>query len=137
MLRLTLALALTLAACGSDATDPAGGAMQGAPPTDTTAAAPAEPRIEDGVQVVEVEAGPMGYRPASVALDAGVPARLVFTRTVESECSSQITVPAFGVPATDLPLHEPVAVEFTPNESGEFAFVCGMDMQRGVLLIQS
>ena len=140
MTRFVLLLALTfpLAACTPDEGQ---GAMQGAPPTDTTAAesdtTAAEPRIEDGVQVVEVEAGPMGYRPAAVALDAGVPARLVFTRTVESACSEQITVPAFGVPATDLPLNEPVAVEFTPTESGEFAFVCGMDMQRGALLIQS
>lgn len=135
---LLLALAFPLAACGPDADR---GAMQGAPPTDTTAAesdtTAAEPRIEDGVQVVEVEAGPMGYHPASVALVAAVPARLVFTRTVESDCSSQITVPAFGVPATDLPLNEPVAVEFTPTESGDFEFVCGMDMQRGALLIQS
>lgn len=141
MTRFALLLALTflLAACGPDSTDADRGAMQGAPPTDTTTAeaGPAEPRLEDGVQVVEVEAGPMGYRPASVALDAGVPARIVFTRTVESECSSQITVPAFGVPATDLPLNEPVAVEFTPDESGEFEFVCGMEMQRGALLIQS
>jgi hypothetical protein len=131
-----LALVLTLAACGPESTEADRGAMQGAPPTDTTPA-PAEPQIEDGVQVVEIEAGLMGYEPRAVALEAGVPVRLVFTRTVESECSSQITVPAFGVPPTDLPLNEPVAVEFTPAESGEFAFVCGMDMQRGALLIQS
>ena len=84
-LALLLALAFPLAACTPDTGQ---GAMQGAPPTDTTTVAPAEPRMEDGVQVVEVEAGPMGYRPAAVALAAGVPARLVFTRTVESECSS-------------------------------------------------
>lgn len=134
---LLLALPLLLAACGPESTDADDGAIQGAPPTDTTAAETAEPRMEDGVQVIEVEAGPTGYRPASVALDAGVPARLVFTRTAESDCSSQITVPDFGVPATDLPLNEPVAVEFTPTESGNFAFVCGMDMQRGTLLVQS
>ena len=133
-----LAFAFLLAACTPDDGQ---GAMQGAPPTDTTTAesdtTAAEPRMEDGMQIVEVEAGATGYAPRAVALEAGVPARLVFTRTVESECSSQITVPAFGVPATDLPLHEPVAVEFTPTESGDFEFVCGMDMQRGALLIQS
>jgi plastocyanin domain-containing protein len=133
-----LLLSLTLAACGGDATDPEpvdadDGAMQGAPP----APEPAAPDLVDGVQVVEIEAGPMGYEPSAVALEAGVPTRLVFTRTVESECSSQVKIPAFDVPTTDLPMNEPVAVEFTPTERGDFEFVCGMDMQRGSLLIQS
>ena len=97
----------------------------------------ASARMQGGVQVVEIEAGRMGYAPKQVALEAGVPARLVFTRTVESECSSQVKIPAFDVPVTDLPLDEPVAIEFTPTRSGEFEFVCGMDMQRGSLMIQS
>jgi plastocyanin domain-containing protein len=133
-----LLFAFVLAACGDgtadlDPVDADAGAMQAAPP----APEPAEPDLVDGVQVVEIEAGPMGYDPRAVALEAGVPARLVFTRTVESECSSQVTVPAFDVPVTDLPLDEPVAIEFVPTESGDFEFVCGMDMQRGSLLIQS
>ena len=133
-----LLLSFALAACGGDATDPDPvdadeGAMQAAPPTPE----PAEPEMIDGVQVVEIEAGRMGYDPRAVELEAGVPVRLVFTRTVESECSSQVQIPAFDVPVTDLPMNERVAVEFTPTESGEFEFVCGMDMQRGSLLIQS
>jgi plastocyanin domain-containing protein len=79
----------------------------------------------------------MGYAPKQVALEAGVPARLVFTRTVESDCSARVKIPAFDVPVTDLPLNEPVAIEFTPDESGEFEFVCGMDMQRGSIMIRS
>jgi hypothetical protein len=140
---LALLITLPLAACG-DADD---GTMQGTPPTgDDTAMhdhemadadAPAEPEMVDGVQVIEIEAGRMGYVPRTVAFEAGVPARIVFTRTVESECSEQVTIPAFDVPTTDLPLDQPVAVEFTPTESGEFEFVCGMDMQRGSLMIQS
>lgn len=129
---------LTLAACGGEPGDPEPvdadeGAMQGTPPTP----APTEPELVDGVQVVEIEAGPTGFEPRAVRLEAGVPARLVFTRTVASECSSQVTVPAFDVPVTDLPLNEPVAVAFTPTESGDFEFVCGMGMQRGALLVQS
>ena len=97
----------------------------------------AAPEMVDGVQVVEVEAGRMGYQPRQIALEAGVPARLVFTRTVEDECSSQITLPAYDVPTTDLPLGEPVAIEFTPTETGEVQFVCGMDMQRGTIAVVS
>ena len=79
----------------------------------------------------------MGYSAERIALKAGVPARLVFTRTAEGGCTHQVQVPAFGIEATDLPVGEPVAVEFTPEESGEFAFACGMDMARGMLVVQS
>ena len=98
---------------------------------------PAEPTMIDGVQVVEIEAGRMGYQPRQVHLQAGVPARLVFTRTVEDDCSSQITLPTYDVAATDLPLGEAVAIEFTPTEAGEVEFVCGMDMQRGTIAVVS
>ena len=79
----------------------------------------------------------MGYQPGAVSLRAGIPARLIFTRTVDSECSSQVAVPAFDVPPTDLPMNEPVAIAFTPTEDGDFSFVCGMEMQRGTLVVAS
>lgn len=166
LLVLFLALPIALAACGGDSepVDPDAAGMQAAPPTGagmtedgmhempdgTTMADDAmdhdgmemdgeavRAQIENGVQVVEIEAGRMGYAPRAVSLEAGVPARLVFTRTVESECSSQVNIPAFDVPVTDLPMNEPVAVEFTPTEGGEFTFVCGMDMQRGSIMVRS
>jgi len=90
----------------------------------------------DGVQVIEVEAGMMGFAPKKIALEAGVPARLVFTRTIESACSEQVQIPALGVEKTDLPLNKPVAIEFTPEKGGSFTFVCGMDMQTGTLLVE-
>lgn len=144
-LPLLLAAPLALAAC-ADA-DGDGGVVQeivdpvenaaDAPEPYGTAPAPTEPRMEDGVQVVDIEAGSMGYQPRQIQLQAGVPARLVFTRTVESECSSQITLPAYNIAATDLPLGEAVAIEFTPTEAGEVDFVCGMDMQRGTIAVVS
>ena len=161
LLALFLALPFALAACGdADPVDADAGAMQAAPPTgdemhempdgtmmsddemdhgdmDGMTDGVASARMEGGVQVVEIEAGRMGYAPKQIALEAGVPARLVFTRTVEDECSSQITLPAYGVTTTDLPLNEPVAIEFTPTEAGEVQFVCGMDMQRGTIAVVS
>ncbi len=132
---LLLILPLALVACGGGGTHDT--EAPEAPPAERASPDPVAARIEGGVQVVEIEAGPAGYEPSAVAFEAGIPARLVFTRTVESACASQVQIPAFDVPATDLPLGEPVAVEFTPTESGDFTFVCGMDMQRGSLLVQS
>ena len=146
-LPLLLAAPLALAACADGDGD--GGPVQEAidpvPTTDAApdapgmgaeaASGPVEAEVADGVQTVEIEAGRMGYQPRQVQLQAGVPARFVFTRTVEDECSSQVTVPAYGIEATDLPLGEPVAIEFTPTEAGEVEFVCGMDMQRGTIAV--
>lgn len=137
LLALLFAAPLALTACADDAPDPVETA---ADPVETAAAptdASAEPRMEDGVQVVDIEAGPMGFQPRGFTLQAGVPARLVVTRTVEDDCSAQLTIPAYDVDTELLPLNEPVALEFTPTETGEVEWVCGMDMQRGTIAVVS
>ena len=98
--------------------------------------AAAEAEMQDGVQVAHITVGEMGYSPRSIHLQAGVPARLVFTRTLESSCAEQVQVPSFGIEKTDLPLNEPVALTFTPDEGGEFAFVCGMGMMKGTVMVK-
>lgn len=132
---LTLAFALTLAACG-DAENIAGETTEGDAEVAVAENAPAI-QVIDGVQVAEIEVGRMGYDPDTIELEAGVPARLVFTRTIESACAEQVQAPDLGVPLTDLPLNEPVAVEFTPSEAGTFTYICGMDMMRGTVVVQA
>lgn len=94
-------------------------------------------QIENGVQVMHIEAGATGYQPNAVSLQANVPARLVFTRTVDSSCLEKVQVPAFGIATTDLPMNEPVAIEFTPTEGGDFKFACGMEMQSGTIVVKA
>lgn len=91
--------------------------------------------LVDGVQVAEIEIGKMGYSAKRVALQADVPARLVFTRTIDGGCALQIQIPDLGVEPTDVPLNEPTPIEFTPEEEGEYTFACGMDMMKGTLLV--
>ena len=93
--------------------------------------------LVDGTQVIEIAAEPAGFTPARIELKAGVPARLVFTRTDASSCAETVSVPEFGVEKKPLPVGEQVAVEFTPAEDGEFTFVCGMDMAKGALVVSS
>ncbi len=93
--------------------------------------------MEGGGQVAHIEAGAMGFQPRKVTFRSGIPARLLITRTVEDDCSSQTTRPAFGVGAADLPMKTPVPIEFTPAEDREAEFVCGMGMQRGTILVTS
>lgn len=141
LLVAVLAAPLALAACSSepatppDAPEPTSAATE-APPA-YVPSPPVEAQMEGDVQVARVEAGAMGFQPREITFRAGVPARLEFTRTVEDDCSSQITLPAYGVEATDLPMNTPVAIEFTPAEDREAEFVCGMGMQRGTIAVVS
>ncbi|HYE58243.1 MAG TPA: cupredoxin domain-containing protein, partial [Rhodothermales bacterium] len=125
MTRLALvSAALLLAACAKD------DAATPAPQTDqnTTAAAPASVRMEDGVQVAEITVEESGFRPASVTLLASTPTRLVITRRTSQTCATEVQSPELGIAQTALPMNEAVAVSFTPDSTGTFTFACGMDM---------
>lgn len=89
----------------------------------------------DSVQTVDITIGPEGFSPQRIELDVGVAARLVFTRTTESTCATNVQVPAFDVEPTDIPMDEPTAITFTPDDTGSFTFACGMNMIKGTLLV--
>lgn len=87
------------------------------------------------VQTVAVALTEKGYEPANFKLRRGVPARVTFVRRVSAGCGQEIKLPDYGI-RRELPLNEPVTVEFTPTKSGEFTFSCGMGMVRGTLFVK-
>ena len=87
------------------------------------------------IQSVMVTLTDKGYQPASFKLRRGVPARITFVRQVEVTCATEVVLPDYGI-KRELPLGEPVVVEFTPQKSGKFAFACGMDMIRGKIIVR-
>ncbi len=91
----------------------------------------------DGVQVLNLTVTHKGYSPSAVELQAGIPARLVFTRTADGGCMDQVQIPALGIGKTKLPLNEPVAIEFTPENAGMYTFQCGMGMMEGSIMVES
>jgi len=91
--------------------------------------------LEDGVQVVRVTVDG-GYSPDVIeGVRPGVPVRLLFDRQESGECTSRVVMPDFKVNAS-LPAYKTTAVEFTPTEAGEFRFACGMNMLKGVIVVQ-
>lgn len=76
-----------------------------------------------------------GYRPDTVVVAAGEPARITFRREETAACSEQVVFPAFGKTAT-LPVGEDVVVELPAAEPGEYGFTCGMQMLRGTLVVR-
>jgi plastocyanin domain-containing protein len=90
--------------------------------------------VADGVRRIDVAASMNGYNPERIAGKPGEKLMLVFTRTVEGECLSQLKTPDGKV--VDLPMNKPVEVAVTVPAQGELSFACGMDMFKGTIVAQ-
>lgn len=90
---------------------------------------------KDGaVQTAKVELTDNGFEPASLKLKADVPAKVTFTRRTEAGCAKEVELKDYKI-KRDLPLNEPVTIEFTPRK-GEFTFACAMGMLKGKLIVE-
>ena len=98
---------------------------------------------KEGVKVTEVagvQEVPIvvkgGYEPDVIVVKRGKPVRLLFNRQESSMCSEMVVFDKLGTSAK-LPEGETVAIEFTPQETGEIPFQCQMGMLRGKLIVQT
>jgi len=87
-----------------------------------------------GVQEVRVVVKG-GYTPDTIVVRAGRPVRLQFYRDETADCSDRVVFEDFGIDAA-LPAFQTTAVEFTPEQAGEFPFRCGMNMLKGLLVVE-
>ena len=85
---------------------------------------------QDQIKVTE-----KGFEPASMTVRANVPAKITFIRQTDKTCATAVAIPEYKI-ARELPLNKPVVVEFTPKKTGEVAFMCGMNMFRGKVVVQ-
>jgi len=88
----------------------------------------------EGVQEVHITVKG-GYTPDTIVVRAGQPVRLQFYRDETADCSERVVFEDFGID-TALPAFQTTAVEFTPEEAGEFRFRCGMNMLKGLLVVE-
>lgn len=70
------------------------------------------------------------YTPDVIVVEHGRPVRLRFLRQETAACSEEVVFPDFARRA-QLPEGELVPIEFTPQETGEYEFHCGMGMLHG------
>ena len=92
---------------------------------------PARPAMQEA----SVAVNEASFSPQRLTLQAGVPARITFTRTTDKTCATEVVVPSLNIKKS-LPLNQPVAIEFTPVTTGEVAFACGLNMLKGVVVVQ-
>lgn len=83
------------------------------------------------VQTITVRGG---YSPNLIELVQGVPTRLLFDRQETGDCSSRVVFPDFKVNQS-LPAYATTAVEFIPEQVGDFDFACGMNMLHGTVKV--
>lgn len=89
---------------------------------------------ENGEQVVKVIVDG-GYKPETVHLAKGVPAKLVFERVSDKGCLEVVHSPQMGFEA-NLPLNQEVTFDVQTDQAGEYGFACGMDMFKGKVVVK-
>jgi plastocyanin domain-containing protein len=86
-------------------------------------------------KTVRVNISKQGYSPATINVKKGQQVRLLLTRTDSQNCGGEIVFSSLNI-KKNLPVGKTVAVEFTPTDSGEIGFTCGMGMMKGKILVQ-
>lgn len=76
-----------------------------------------------------------GYTPATIQLQKGKKTTITFHRTDPSSCLEEVVLPDFRV-RKFLPLNKEVALDLLPQKTGEFPFVCGMNMFHGKIIVK-
>lgn len=87
-----------------------------------------------GVQEVRVTVKG-GYTPDTIVVQAGKPVRLQFYRDETADCSDRVVFEKFGIDQL-LPPFQTTTIEFTPEQPGEYPFRCGMNMLKGLLVVE-
>lgn len=89
--------------------------------------------VVGGVQEVPITVKG-GYTPDVIVVKLGKPVRLLFNRQEASMCSEMVVFDKINRSAK-LPEGETIAIEFTPEETGEIPFQCQMGMLRGKVIV--
>jgi len=90
-------------------------------------------QLAGDVQTIEIRVKG-GYSPSQIELRPDVPTRLVFDRQDNSECTSRVVFPDFGVSRFLQPFAR-TSVELAPAHAGVYGFACGMNMLHGTLVV--
>lgn len=101
--------------------------------------APADTKTANNAEVpsdaIKVSVSGDGFSPSSINVKKGETAKIAFFRQDANNCGGEVVFPKLKVKKT-LPAGQTTVVEIKPQESGEIAFACGMDMMKGKIVVQ-
>jgi plastocyanin domain-containing protein len=93
---------------------------------------PASLKASSDVVEVIVENGV--YTPSRIEVKLGQVVKLSFLRKDPSPCAEKVIFDELNL-SFDLPMNKPVAVDFKPEQAGEYSFTCQMKMYVGSLSV--
>lgn len=76
-----------------------------------------------------------GYSPNIISIPKGQATTINFTRRDPSSCLEEVVLSDFKV-RRYLPLNQKTAITITPQKTGEFDYVCGMNMFHGKIIVK-
>jgi heme/copper-type cytochrome/quinol oxidase subunit 2 len=90
---------------------------------------------KDAAPKVKMEVTPTGYTPNEIHVKKGVPVILEIHNPLKDSCLSTFIIPDFNI-NENLKVNETTKVTFTPSETGEYTFSCGMNMYGGKIIVE-
>ena len=76
-----------------------------------------------------------GYTPNTISIPEGKTTQINFLRKDPSSCLEEVVLSDFKIKKY-LPLNKKVSISITPEKSGTYDFVCGMNMFHGKLIVR-
>ena len=75
-----------------------------------------------------------GFKPSSVTFKKGTPGTLIFTRTVDDTCATEVEFPQLSI-KKELPKNTPVTITVPTDKEQKLTFQCGMGMYKSSVVV--
>ena len=92
-------------------------------------------KIEIPRGAIRVTVSKEGFTPKAIEVKAGQPVTLAFIRIDQENCGTEVDFPGLNL-KKDLPLGKVVTVDIPAEKPGEFNFACGMNMLKGIVMVE-
>ncbi|MEH7110680.1 cupredoxin domain-containing protein [Bacillus sp. JJ1764] len=90
---------------------------------------------EESTPKVKMLVTEKGYSPATIRVKKGVPVELEIQNPLENSCLSIFNIPDFHINNAKLNVGM-TKLTFTPDETGQHTFSCGMNMYKGTIIVK-
>lgn len=84
---------------------------------------------------IRMDTTPNGYSPNVIRVKKGVPVEIDVHNTLENSCISVLNMPDFNFNNVNLKVGT-TKLTFTPSNTGEYTFSCGMNMFKGKIIVE-
>jgi len=100
----------------------------------TACAKSSGPVVAGDSGAVPISVGSKGFEPSAVKFKKGSAATLVFTRTTDDTCATEVVFPQLSI-TKELPKDTPVTVTIPTEKEQTLTFQCGMGMYKSSVVV--